>query len=87
MPLQPGPDVRDLGGAGYTLPAPTAKATARTTTTIELAESRALTAEDLLTFVTALPGEALRDEVSVDVQQGDNQRDGSWFKITGRWTR
>jgi len=61
--------------------------TARTTTTIELHESRALTAEDLLTFVTALPGEALRDEVSVEVQQGDDQRDGSWFKITGRWTR
>lgn len=61
--------------------------TARTTTTIELHESRGLTAEDLLTFVTALPQEAIRDEVSVTVAQGDNQHDGQWFKITGRWTR
>ncbi len=55
------------------------------TTTVELYESRALTAADLVVFSESVPG-ALLSSVLVTVEQGDSQRDGQWFKITGRWS-
>lgn len=78
-------DVNAGRQGGRPVPRPRVKAT--TVTTIELAQSRALTAQDLLDFVTALPSDSVRDDVHVTVEQGDSQREGQWFKITGRWTR
>lgn len=68
------------------------KASVSTTSTVEVEGQRGLTAEDLVVFVDAVRSMLVDSAdtpaaVSVNVWQGDSQRDGEGFKITGRWTR